>query len=293
MDTTRQLTHAPDGRAITFAEWGDPAGHPVIALHGTPGCRLSHHPNEDLIRSTGVRMITYDRAGYGHSDRHRGRVVADDAGDVAAIADCLGIGRFAVTGGSGGGPHALAAAALLGDRVTRASCVVGAAPYAALGDEFFTGMDPENVKEFGWALEGEDRLALELQQMDQRLREQVLADPATAFAEFELPEADRKVLARDDYSQLMRKVVQEQTRNGVWGWVDDDLAFVAPWGFDPASISVPVRVSYGSEDVLVPVKHGEWIARTVPGATVKVNELGHLGDPDADLVELMGWLTAS
>jgi pimeloyl-ACP methyl ester carboxylesterase len=293
MDATRQTAQAPDGRVLMFAEWGDPAGSPVIALHGTPGCRLNHHPSEALIRSTGVRLITYDRAGYGGSDRHRGRVVADDVADVAAIADSLGIGRFAVTGGSGGGPHSLAAAALLGDRVTRASCVVGAAPYDVLGDEFFAGMDPENVKEFGWALAGEDRLAPELEQMDQKLREQVLADPATAFADFELPEADRKVLAREDYAQLMRAVVQEQTRNGVWGWVDDDLAFVAPWGFDPATIGVPVKVSYGSKDVLVPAGHGEWIARTVPGATVQVNELGHLGDPDADLVELMGWLTQS
>jgi pimeloyl-ACP methyl ester carboxylesterase len=291
MDRTRQIAKAADGRVLTFAEWGDRSGSPVFALHGTPGCRLNRHPNEDLVRSAGVRLITYDRAGYGGSDRHRGRMVADDAGDVAAIADGLGIERFAVFGGSGGGPHALAVAALLGDRVIRAACVVGVAPFEALGDDFFTGMDPENVKEFGWALEGEDRLAAELELLDQQLRQRAAADPASILGDFQLSESDKQALGREDLAQVLREVVLEQTRNGVWGWVDDDLAFTSSWGFDPASITVPTQISYGTEDVLVPVRHGEWIARTVPGAVVKLSELGHFGDPDADLVERLAWLT--
>jgi pimeloyl-ACP methyl ester carboxylesterase len=290
MDRSRQVAKAADGRSVSFAEWGNPDGFPVFALHGTPGCRLNRHPNEELVRAAGVRLITYDRAGYGASDRHRGRIVADDAGDVAAIADSLGIGRFSITGGSGGGPHCLAAAALLGDRVIRAACVVGVAPYDALGDEFFTGMDPENVKEFGWALEGEERLAPEIEALDQQFREQV-ANPATMLSEFELSESDRKVLAREDLAAVLREVAVEQTRNGVWGWVDDDLAFTRPWGFDPATIAVPTQICYGTGDVLVPPGHGEWLARTVPGAQVRLNELGHLGDPDADLVERLGWLS--
>jgi pimeloyl-ACP methyl ester carboxylesterase len=291
MDKTRQTATAPDGRTLTFAEWGDPDGFPVFSLHGTPGCRLNRHPNEELTRSTGARVITYDRAGYGRSDRHRGRVVADDAMDVMAIADALRIGRFAVAGGSGGGPHALAAAALLGDRITRASCVVGVAPYEALGEEFWTGMDPQNVKEFGWALEGEDRLTPELERLDEEFRREMAADPATALSGFELSEADRKVLARPDLAQVLREVAIEQTINGVGGWVDDDLAFAKPWGFDPADIRVPVQISYGTADVLVPPQHGAWLAARVPGAEVRLNELGHLGDPDTDLVERMAWLT--
>jgi pimeloyl-ACP methyl ester carboxylesterase len=291
MDKTSRTARSADGRTLMFAEWGDPAGLPVFALHGTPGCRLNRHPDDEIVRSAGARMITYDRAGYGGSDRHRGRVVADDAADVAAIADSLGVGRFSVFGGSGGGPHALAAAALLGDRVHRAACVVGVAPYDVLGDEFFTGMDPENVKEFGWALEGEERLAAELEREDQKFRQQVAADPGTALGDFDLPESDREVMSRTDFAQVMREVAAEQTRNGVWGWVDDDLAFCAPWGFDPATITVPTQVWYGTHDVLVPAGHGEWIARTVPGAIVRLNELGHMGDPDADLTERLAWLT--
>ena len=292
MDRTCQVAEAADGRTLTFAEWGDPDGTPVFSLHGTPGCRLDRHPDNELISSTGTRLITYDRAGYGRSDRHRGRTVADDAGDVAAIADRLGLGRFPVYGGSGGGPHALAAAALLGDRITRVACVVGVAPYDALGDDWVTGMDPENVKEFGWALAGEERLAAGLEREDQRVREQVAIDPAKILDNFDLPEADKKVLAREDYARIIRESVAEATRDGVWGWVDDDLAFVSPWGFDPAGIAVPAQVWYGTRDVLVPPNHGEWIARTVPGAVVRLNELGHMGDPDADLVELIGWLTS-
>jgi pimeloyl-ACP methyl ester carboxylesterase len=274
-----------------FAEWGDPDGVPVFALHGTPGCRLARHPDADLMRSTGARFITYDRPGYGGSDRQRGRVVVDCVEDVTAIAGALGVDRFAVVGGSGGGPHALAVAALLGPRVTRAICDVGVAPFEAL-DDWFAGMDPENVKEFGWAVEGEERLAVELAAEDLKIRQTVISDPGAVLDQFDLSDSDREVLARRDFADLLREVFLEQTRNGVGGWVDDDLAFVRPWGFDPATITVPTLVKYGTSDVLVPPSHGAWIARTVPGAEVKLSELGHLGDPDVDLVESMAWLTA-
>jgi pimeloyl-ACP methyl ester carboxylesterase len=292
MDKQVQRVTAPDGRRLTAAEWGDPAGWPVFFLHGTPGSRFSRHPDEDLVRSAQVRMITYDRPGYGGSARQPGRTVAACAADVAAIADDLGIGRFAVAGGSGGGPHALAVAALLSHRVSRAACVGGVAPYPALGDAFFAGMDPQNVTEFGWALRGEAPLAAGLQEKAVHRKQQAAAGPAQVLAKFDLPEADQKVLARDDFAAMFRQTLAEELRQGVVGWVDDDLALVSAWGFDPAAIAVPTQVWYGTRDVLVPPGHGEWIARTVPGATVRLNELGHMGDPDADLRDLLGWLTS-
>lgn len=293
MDRTRQVTKAPDGRTLTFAEWGDLAGVPVFAMHGTPGCRLNRHPSAALVRSTRAWVISYDRPGYGGSDRRRGRTVADAAGDVAAIADRLGIAQFSVYGISGGGPHALAVAALLGDRVIRAACIVSVAPFETLGDDWFSGMDPENVREYGWALESEERLAAELERVDRQYRQQVATDPANALEGHQLPESDRAIMGRKEFAEVARESAIEQTRNGIWGWVDDDLAFLTPWGFDPAAIAVPTHVWYGTQDVLTPPRHGEWIASTVPGAIVRLNKLGHLGNPDSDVVERLRWLTGS
>jgi pimeloyl-ACP methyl ester carboxylesterase len=254
------MLRTPDGRRLAYAQWGDPDGYPVISCHGTPGCRLNRHPNDDLVRSTGARIVVFDRPGYGQSDRLAGRSVVDVVADATALADALGFDRFGVMGGSGGGPHALAIAALRPDRVTRVACIVGVAPYDALGDVWTSGMDPMNVKEFGWALEGEERLAAELSAEDAAMRKRVEADPSSVFGDFDLPPADRRVLARADVARVIRESTAEQTAQGVWGWVDDDLAFTKPWGFDPATIRVPVAIWWGSEDVLVPPQHGKWLA---------------------------------
>src|SRR4051794_37721533 len=152
---------APDGREVAFAVWGDPAGFPVLRLHGTPGCRLVRWPDEEGYGRLGVCFVTHDRAGYGRSSRLRGRRVVDDVDDVRLIADELGFEQFGVSGGSGGGPHALASAARLPGRVVRATCFVGSAPYGPPGldhDAWFDGMASENVRDFQFAFEGEEAL---------------------------------------------------------------------------------------------------------------------------------------
>jgi pimeloyl-ACP methyl ester carboxylesterase len=285
----------PDGRTLAFATWGDPDGFPILSLHGTPGCRFNRWPNEEVYVRAGVHVVTYDRAGYGRSDRHRGRSVADDAADVAAIADELGFDRFGVTGGSGGGPHVLACAALLPERVVRGLCVVGVAPLGPPGldeDQWIAGMDPENVKEFKWALEGEDVLMREIEKLQRLAEERVAVDPSTLLDDFELSESDRAQLARPEAQQIIRESTFEQAVNGVSGWVDDELAFVRPWGFDVGSISVPVLIRYGLTDVLVPPAHGEWLAANVPGCIVEVETgAGHLGtDPEAQIAADARWL---
>ena len=123
----------PDGRELAYALWGDPDGFPILVLHGTPGCRLERWPDEDVYRRLGVFLVTHDRAGYGQVDRRPGRRVVDEVDDVVALADQLGFERFGVTGGSGGGAHALACAARLPDRIERAACVVGVAPFGDAG----------------------------------------------------------------------------------------------------------------------------------------------------------------
>jgi pimeloyl-ACP methyl ester carboxylesterase len=289
-DSLRTVT-LPDGRTLGFAEWGDPDGTPIFNLHGTPGCRLNRHPNDAVVAATGARVITYDRPGYGASDRHRGRIVNDCVSDVAAIADSLGIGKFAVTGGSGGGPHCLAVAAGLPDRVTRVACIVGVAPYDVLGERWYDGMDPENVTEFGWALEGESTLEVELTRTTAEMKARMADDPATVLGDFDIPDEDREILSRPDIARVLVEAINECVRTGIWGWADDDIAFTKPWGFDPATITVPAAVWWGSKDVLVPPSHGEWLARTIPGALARIDDSGgHMADPDTHIQALYPWL---
>ena len=287
-EETPEFVRTADGRTLAYAQIGDPEGVPAFVLHGTPGSRLNgRHPDPARVAEAGLRVITYDRPGYGRSTRHPGRNVVDCVTDIAAIADALGIERFFVTGSSGGGPHALAVAARLPQRVIRAECNVSGAPYDAPDLDWFAGMDPENVKEFGWALKGEETLVRELEREAGEWLSRLDEDPATFLGEFELGEADKTVLQDRIVRERMRKSISEALASGVWGWVDDDLAFVKPWGFEVAEIRVPAQVRYGAGDVLAPAGHGEWLARHVPEANVIVDhEAGHLSMPDEQLERL-------
>ncbi len=277
-----------DGRKLAYEQVGDPEGMPIFVLHGTPGCRLGgRHPDPSRVSDAGLRLVTYDRPGYGRSTRHPGRRVVDCVSDVAAIADELEIERFAVVGGSGGGPQALAVGARLPERLTVAGCNVGGAPYDAPDLDWFEGMDPTNVREFGWALEGEDSLASELQREAQDVLARLDDDPIALFTDIELSASDRAVLDDQAVRRVFRASLREALGQGVWGWVDDDLAFIEPWGFDVAELQVPVEIRYGIGDVLVPAAHGAWLAAHVPHAVVTVDEhAGHLSTPDQHLDRL-------
>jgi pimeloyl-ACP methyl ester carboxylesterase len=284
-----QTVAAADGRTLTIAEWGDPDGLPVFSLHGTPGSRFAGQASASAYATVGARVITYDRPGYGGSDRFRGRRVVDSVADVSAIADSLGIERFAVTGGSWGGPHSLAVAARLPERVTRAACVAGVAPFDMPGFDWFAGMDAVNIDEMGWALEGEDVLAREIERMAAAWLERLANDPSNA-GEVEFSEADRAVIASPEQHEMTRRMLTEAFRPGVWGYVDDALCLIQPWGFDVTEIRVPTRVLYGLTDVLVPRQHGEWLAHNVPNAEAVVDEQGgHFADPNL-VTERFGWL---
>ena len=291
-DTLTSVTLA-DGRLIAYEEVGDPAGVPLFVLHGTPGSRLSSlHQNPSRVADAGLRVITYDRPGYGRSGRHRGRRVVDCVPDVAAIADELALEHFAVTGGSGGGPHALAVGARLPRRVTRVLCTVSGAPFDA-DLNWFEGMDRTNVREFGWALEGEETLSRELQREAQETLAGLEEDPAALFRDIDLAPADRAALEDEDLRQGLSRSLREALREGVWGWVDDDLAFINPWGFDVSELQVPVEVRYGSADVLVPPTHGAWLAAHIRNAVVTVEaDAGHLATPDEHLARLKAFVAA-
>ncbi len=263
------------GREIAVAEWGDPHGFPVIVLHGTPGSRLGRWSDNDALAATGIRQIGVNRPGYGGSTRLEGRTVADVVPDVLAVADALGLERFAVSGVSGGGPHALAVAALAPDRVVRCRVISSLAPAGIPG--FFDGMDPHNIEE--WELVAAGTGFAEVERRVSLMRSRVQEDPASVFADFALPTSDVEALAERAAFAVRRESLLEALTTP-FGWYDDDVAFFQPWGFAVEDVTVPVEVRYGRGDVFVPAPHGEWLAAALPHAEVTVDDLGHLGGGD-------------
>jgi len=292
INTPAHLEHrikTTDGRTLAVAEWGDPTGTPFISMHGTPGGRITYWQDPTIDARHGLRRITYDRPGYGESSRLEGRSVADAVTDVEAITATLGIDRFVVSGGSGGGPHCLATAALMPDRVMRCLADVSIAPYPSEGLDWLDGMTEGNVEEFEAAMKGEQyhrRIA-------ERERKTTLDRLAEGRADFlgdsyELSDADKAQLAKH-----MDRVADQFFNGigaGVDGWVDDMLAFVKPWGFAVESIRVPTLVKFGRTDNLVPPAHGDWLAAHIPNAMVDAHDTaGHAGD-DAEVERLYAWL---
>lgn len=278
------------GRRVSFATWGEPDGFPVVSCHGTPGGRLNRHPDDDVYTQAGAWLVTYDRPGYGWSDRLPGRCVADCVSDVRAVVGALGIDEFAVTGSSGGAPHALAVAALMGSRVIRARSNAGVAPFDAV--DFFSDMDPMNVVEFRLAQQGADALALELEPQLAAMVERGRADAAHLLGDtWTVDQRDRDVLADPATTEVLSVMLNELERAGVWGWADDDVAMVEPWGFDPRAISIPVEVSFGLRDTLVPTQHGRWLAANIPGCREVITNDGHLSTP-ADVIDRVRSLVA-
>jgi pimeloyl-ACP methyl ester carboxylesterase len=288
----RQYTvGAPDGRILGVAEYGPLDGQPIFSLHGTPGCRYGGPPPEHptLYEDRSVRVIHYDRPGYGLSTRQHGRSVADCAADVAAIADRLDLAQFAVTGGSGGGPHCLAVAALLPERVTRVACVVGVAPADQEEFDFVEGMTQGNVDEFTWATQGEEVLRPHLEELATADLARMARGEIKLGEAYEMAEGDLEIMARPEYAPRIVRMMQEAYRTGVDGWCDDNLVFVKPWGFDVKQITAPAMVWYGLDDTLVPARHGEWLARNVPGALVVKMGGGHMELANR-VPDLVGWL---
>lgn len=250
------------GRVLDLEATGPEDGLPFVMQHGTPGSRVRFREIEAAVHARGLRMVTYSRPGYGASTRFPGRTVADVAGDLVAVLDHLGAERCVTLGWSGGGPHALAAAALLPGRVAAATSVAGIAPYGAPGLDFLAGMGQDNIDEFGAALAGEATLAPALAEAAAGMLGGA-AEVVEALSGL-LPEVDRGALAGQGAEDLAA-VMAEAVRTGADGWIDDDLAFVAPWGFDLADIGVPTFLWQGDEDLMVPFAHGRWLAEHVPG----------------------------
>ena len=276
------ILETPDGRLLQVHDDGDPEGAPVIVHHGTPGVGALYTPwLED-----GIRLIGFDRAGYGGSTRDRGRDIAAVAADVRVIADALGLASFATWGISGGGPHALACAALLPDRVYAAAAVASPAPYEAEGFDWLEGGE-QNVVEFNAVLQGETAVRPLLEQWHGAMNAAGAEGMRDEWASL-LGPADLAVMPGELAEHIHASVVET---GGIDGWLDDDLAFVAPWGFALETIAVPVLIRAGEQDRFLTADHSRWLGEHIPGAEVRITaDDGHLTLYEHAIPEVHAWL---
>jgi pimeloyl-ACP methyl ester carboxylesterase len=283
-----RLLSTPDGRDLEIHEFGPADGPLIVHHHGTPmSGMIGREPVADATQR-GARMVGITRAGYGGSTRRPGRSIADVADDVRTVLDELGVERCVSWGVSGGGPHALACAALLGDRVAAVASLAAIAPYGAEGLDFLAGMGEDNVAEFGAALEGEAALRAfveaELPQLAELEPEQ-LADGLASL----VSDVDRAVLT-GEHAEHMLAAMKHGLSAGGDGWIDDDLAFTSDWGFALADIAVPVLLWQGDHDLMVPPAHGAWLAERIPGVEAHLSpDDGHL-TLEKRIGEVHAWL---
>jgi pimeloyl-ACP methyl ester carboxylesterase len=229
---------------------------------------------ERAAHARGLRLVTTSRPGYGDSTRQAGRSVADVVADTEAVLDALRADRCVVAGWSGGGPHALACAARL-PAAAAVLVVAGVAPYEAEGLDFLAGMGEENITEFGAALQGEGVLRPYLSELREQLKD-VGIDGIMSSLHTLLPPVDKDVLT-DEFGEDMVASFHEALRTGVDGWLDDDLAFAEPWGFELDEVVRPTALWQGTADLMVPFAHGEWLVAHLPHASVHLEEgEGHL-----------------
>ena len=271
------------GRALQAREEGDPDGRLVLLHHGTPGSASIHAPWAEDAAARGLRLVSYARPGYAESTRHPGRRVADAAADAAAIADALGAERFATWGTSGGGPHALACAALLGDRVVAAATLASVAPRTD-GLDFLAGMGKDNVREFEAAFAGE---AVLREQLEGLQGGDDVVELESLFSQVDVAAMQGPVGA------YLMDAIRAGTADGLDGWIDDDLAFVRPWGFDPADIRVPVQIWQGRQDRMVPYAHGEWLVRRLLRVDMRMSpDDGHITLMERRVPDIHAFLAA-
>ena len=275
MITGMTIIELTDGRSLDVEVSGPQAGLPLVFHHGTPGSVRPLRAIQRAAHDRGLRLVTLSRAGYGSSTRQPGRRVVDAAADVEAVLAYLGVPRCLTAGWSGGGPHALATGAKLSGHVAGVLVIAGVAPYPSAGLDFLDGMGEQNIVEFGLAEKGEQALRPYLESEAAGLGDIDVAGLIESMATL-LPDVDRAALTAE-FGEDMAANLGEGVRTGVDGWVDDDLAFVAPWGFSLDEIAVPTFVWQGSEDLMVPFAHGQWLAAHLPGVTPHLEQgEGHL-----------------
>jgi pimeloyl-ACP methyl ester carboxylesterase len=289
--TEKTLVKVADGRSVEVLAAPASAGLALLFHTGTPAGLVEDQILLSAAAERGLSCIQYARPGYSNSSPQPGRRVADAVTDVTAILDHLDIGEFVTAGWSGGGPHALACAALLPGRCLAAATLAGVAPYSAEGLDWLAGMAPENLDEFGRALAGEAVLSEYLNLAAAAVAEVSTEDIAEMFGE--LVTAPDKAVLHGGFGRYLAESSRAAVSTGIAGWRDDNLAFVHEWGFDVADIGLPVTVWQGDQDAMVPLSHGQWLASHIPGAKSQLRlGDGHLSLFVKHLSDILGGLAA-
>ena len=279
----------PYGRKLRISQAGKPDGVPVLVLRGSPHSRVLYERWTADARSRGIRLICYERPGYGASTRQPGRTVACAAGDAATIARELCLSRLLIWGISGGGPHALACAALLPDLVAAAAVLGSIAPYPAEGLDYFAGMGEDNVADFKAALAGGETHRQAIEASVSRLLRAEITTLVQALKSL-LCDADAAVLTTD-FAEFLLGSVREGIGYNRGGLLDDDIAHLTPWGFELAAIRIPVLLMHGEQDRFVPVSHSKWLAKKIPNVETRfLAGDGHLTLSLRRIPEVHTWL---
>jgi len=261
MTYEERTIECPDGRLLETGTIGDRSHPAVFFHHGTPGSASLVRMIEELATRGDLFLVTMSRAGYGSSTRQEGRDVAAAVPDTRTVLDALGIDRYAAVGWSGGGPHALACAALDAPRCIAAWSLAGVAPFTSDFD-WTEGMGPENIEEMELAVKGGAEYEAHMEMIGTALG-QATADNVIELFGGLLSEPDKKVLEPLDARELFADSLREGLVNGWRGFFDDDRAMMSNWGFEPGAITIPVSVWFGDLDLMVPPTHAAWLLRTI------------------------------
>lgn len=293
-----EMLTLPDGRSLEYLTGGDPDGFPLVYHSGTPSAAVHDPLIWNASQRARLHLVTYSRPGYGASTSRplpEGWPVpiAADADDSAALLDHLGMGEFVTLGWSGGGPRALACAAMLPDRCRAAATLAGVAPVDAAGPDWSAGMGEENVRDFEAARLGRESYGPIAVEQVEELATVTAADIVAAFGGL-VDEVDAAALSAD-MGAVVAASFNHAVAQGAGGMIEDTLQIVRPWGFELGGITVPVGVWQGGRDKMVPCEHGHWLAQAIPGARAHLyDDEGHISlavkidEILADLRELAG-----
>jgi pimeloyl-ACP methyl ester carboxylesterase len=263
-----------DGRTLEVATMGNPSGSTVFFHHGTPGSTRTVKSLEGLLDFGDFYVVTTSRPGYGQSSRHEGRSIASVVGDLHAALDHFGRDEYVALGWSGGGPHALASAAL--DARCRSAVTLASVAPADVDFDWTEGMGPENVEEYALAQEGGPAYE-ELMAATGDFLGLATKDTIVEMIGGLLSEPDRLAISNDDAREIFVEGMRYGFANGWRGYFDDNVAMMLPWGFDVSDIGVPVHLFYGDDDLMVPESHGRWLSAHVANSRVTHHpDEGHL-----------------